>query len=135
MFEQLFDIDPDASQAQLRELVERCERLKAAADAAAGLPARRRGKGLGTEIALARRDAPNCGGQHLGFANALVHEMPRTLAALERGELSEWRATLIVRESACLSADHRRQLDAELGEEADGSTVGGTGGWKRPRSG
>ncbi|WP_126316565.1 13E12 repeat family protein [Mycolicibacterium aurum] len=132
MFESMFDIDEGASQAELRALVERCERLKSAAAAAqaratalwaakrreaeqaAGVPARRRGKGLASEIALARRDAPVKGNQHLGFAQALVQEMPHTLAALECGALSEWRATLIVRESACLSVEHRRQLDAEL---------------------
>ncbi|WP_048631797.1 DUF222 domain-containing protein [Mycolicibacterium aurum] len=132
MFESMFDIDRDASQAELRALVERCERLKSAAAAAqaratalwaakrrdaeqaAGVSARRRGKGLASEIALARRDAPVKGNQHLGFAQALVQEMPHTLAALECGALSEWRATLIVRESACLTVEHRRQLDAEL---------------------
>ena len=116
----------------LRARVEELERLKSgaagaqaratalwaakrrAAEEAAGIPAARRGRGLSSEVALARRDAPVCGNQHLGFANALVHEMPHTLAALEGGHLSEWRATLIVRESACLSVDHRRQLDAEL---------------------
>jgi hypothetical protein len=63
---------------------------------------------------LARRDSPARGGRHLGFAQALVHEMPHTLAALESGVLSEWRATLIVRESACLDVEDRRALDAEL---------------------
>jgi hypothetical protein len=65
-------------------------------------------------VALARSDSPARGGRHLGFAKALVYEMPHTLAALERGALSEWRATLIVRESACLDVDDRRTLDAEL---------------------
>jgi hypothetical protein len=45
---------------------------------------------------------------------ALVHEMPHTLAALECGALSEWRATLIVRESACLNVEDRGILDVEL---------------------
>jgi hypothetical protein len=40
--------------------------------------------------------------------------MPHTLAALEQGRLSEWRATLIVRESACLDIEDRQALDAEL---------------------
>jgi hypothetical protein len=40
--------------------------------------------------------------------------MPCTLRALECGALSEWRATLIVRESACLSVADRATLDAEL---------------------
>jgi hypothetical protein len=39
--------------------------------------------------------------------------MPHTLAALETGVLSEWRATLLVRESACLDVEDRRRLDAE----------------------
>ncbi|MCV7099709.1 HNH endonuclease, partial [Mycobacterium palustre] len=80
----------------------------------AGVPAARRGRGVASEIALARRDSPARGSRHLGFAKALVHEMPHTLAALECGALSEWRATLIVRESACLDIDARRALDAEL---------------------
>jgi len=53
-------------------------------------------------------------GRHLGFAKALVHEMPHTLRALEFGTLSEWRAPLIFRESACLDIEDRRTLDAEL---------------------
>ncbi|MHC9297540.1 DUF222 domain-containing protein, partial [Mycobacterium sp. LTG2003] len=63
---------------------------------------------------LARREAPKKGDQHLGFAKALVGEMPHTLAALESGMLSEWRATLIVQQSACLDVADRRTLDAEL---------------------
>src|SRR5690606_16745470 len=59
-------------------------------------------------------DSPVKGNQHLGFAKALVHEMPYTLAALECGALSEWRATIIVRESACLDVEDRRVLDAEM---------------------
>ncbi len=69
---------------------------------------------MASEVALARRDSPARGGRHLGFAKALVYEMPHTLAALECGALSEWRATLIVRESACLEVEDRRALDAEL---------------------
>ncbi|BBZ45254.1 HNH endonuclease [Mycobacterium parmense] len=74
---------------------------------------------MATEVALARRDAPVRGGRHLGFAKALVHEMPHTLAALASGALSEWRATLIVRESACLDVEDRRTLDAELCADPD----------------
>jgi hypothetical protein len=80
---------------------------------------------VATEVALARRDSPARGSRHLGFAKALVHEMPHTLAALEHGVLSEWRATLIVRESACLDVEDRRVLDAELcGEPAGLHGVG-----------
>ncbi|MGH8917458.1 MAG: DUF222 domain-containing protein, partial [Acidimicrobiales bacterium] len=73
-----------------------------------------------SEVALARRDSPARGGRHLGFAKALVYEMPHTLAALETGVLSEWRATLIVRESAGLDVQDRGALDAELCADAAG---------------
>jgi Domain of unknown function (DUF222) len=89
------------------------------------VPAAKRGRGLASEVALARRDSPNLGGRHLGFARALVHEMPHTLSALEAGALSEWRATLIVRESACLAVSDRRRLDAELC--ANQKALGGLG--------
>ena len=85
-----------------------------AAEAAAGVPRAKQCRGLASEVALARRDSPARGGRHLGFATALVFEMPHTLAALECGALSEWRATLIVRESACLDVEDRRTLDAEM---------------------
>src|SRR5689334_20242624 len=129
----MFDsIDPGAYEASLVERVAELERGKSVAaaeqarvtaeldavrrarEAASGVPAARRGRGLGAEIALARRDSPNRGGRHLGLARALVHEMPHTLAALGCGALSEWRATVIVRESACLSLADRRRLDAEM---------------------
>ncbi|BBX69829.1 HNH endonuclease [Mycolicibacterium psychrotolerans] len=137
VFAHVFDIDAEASEAALREEVERLERLKSAAAAAqarvtalwaakrhaaedaAGVPARKRGRGLASEIALARHDAPVCGNTHLGMANALVHEMPHTMAALEAGVLSEYRATLIVKQSACLTVEDRRALDAELCADPD----------------
>lgn len=85
-----------------------------AAQAQSGVPSARRGRGVAAEVALARHDSPARGNRHLGFAKALVHEMPHTLAALEAGALSEWRATIVVRESACLEVADRRRLDSEL---------------------
>lgn len=132
MFESLAYVDPAADESTLIERIAELESLKSAAaagqaraaaaldvtrraaEAAAGVPAGRRGRGVASEVALARRDAPARGGRHLGFAKALVHEMPHTLAALECGVLSEWRATLIVRESACLDVEDRRALDSEM---------------------
>jgi Domain of unknown function (DUF222) len=125
-------VDPQADEAKLIEWIDWLERLKSAAaagqaraaaalddkrradEAAAGLPKAKQGRGVASMVALARRDSPARGNRHLGFAKALVHEMPHTLAALECGALSEWRATLIVRESACLDVENRRALDAEL---------------------
>nr|WP_310782112.1 DUF222 domain-containing protein [Mycobacterium sp. Z3061] len=128
----LSQVDSGATEAELVARITELEQVKSAAaagqaraaaaldaarraaESAAGVPAGKRGRGVASEVALARRDSPARGGRHLGFATALVHEMPHTLAALEHGALSEWRATLIVRESACLDVEDRRTLDREL---------------------
>src|SRR5688572_12565877 len=62
----------------------------------AGTPDSELGAGVAAQVALARRESPARGGRLLGLAKALVTEMPRTLAALETGQLNEWRATLLV---------------------------------------
>lgn len=46
--------------------------------------------------------------------------MPHTLAALSAGQISEWRATLLVRETATLSVEDRRVVDARLSGELAG---------------
>ncbi|PRB41829.1 HNH endonuclease [Arthrobacter sp. MYb23] len=89
-----------------------------AEQAEAGVPASERGQGVGAQVALARRESPNRGSRLLGFAKALVTEMPHTLAALNSGQLNEWRATLLVRETACLSAEDRAAVDEELAPDA-----------------
>jgi hypothetical protein len=81
----------------------------------AGLRSSEVGRGIGTQVALARRESPHRGGRLLGLAEALVHEMPRTMAALTAGETNEWRATVVARETACLPRELRQQADRELG--------------------
>ncbi|QDY90805.1 DUF222 domain-containing protein [Arthrobacter sp. UKPF54-2] len=93
--------------------------------ALAGVPAEQLGAGVGAQIALARRESPAKGGRLLGLAKALVTEMPHTLAALETGQLNEWRATLLVRETACLTATDRAAVDEELAPDA--GTFSGAG--------
>ncbi|WP_404385561.1 HNH endonuclease [Knoellia locipacati] len=66
------------------------------------------------DLALARRCSPTLADQHVGVARALVDELPETLAALTRGEISERRATIVVRETACLSREHRGEVDRRL---------------------
>lgn len=41
--------------------------------------------------------------------------MPHTLAALRRGDTSECRATVMARETACLSKEDRQAVDAVVG--------------------
>ncbi|MCT9870515.1 HNH endonuclease [Paenarthrobacter aurescens] len=91
--------------------------------AEAGVPSSERGQGVGAQVALARRESPNRGSRLLGLAKALVIEMPHTLAALQSGQLNEWRATLLVKETACLSVEDRAAVDKELAPDT-GTFVG-----------
>ncbi|MGJ3190314.1 HNH endonuclease [Paenarthrobacter sp. FR1] len=93
--------------------------------AEAGVPSSERGQGVGAQVALARRESPNRGSRLLGLAKALVIEMPHTLAALQSGQLNEWRATLLVKETACLSVEDRAAVDEELAP--DTGTFAGKG--------
>lgn len=85
--------------------------------ARSGVPAEELGTGVAAQIALARRESPAKGGRLLGLAKALVTEMPHTLASLQTGQLNEWRATLLVRETACLSSSDRSAVDEELASD------------------
>jgi Domain of unknown function (DUF222) len=136
-------VDPCADEAALVEQIAELERVKSAAaagqarasallddkrrsgEAESGVVAGKRSRGVASEIGLARRDSPAQGAQHLRVAKTLVADMPHTLAALECGALSEWRATLIAAEAADLGSEDRRLLDAELC--ADVTTLEGMG--------
>jgi hypothetical protein len=72
------------------------------------------------QVGLARRDSAHKGNRHVGLARTLVHEMPGVLAVLAAGEASEWRATIIARETAHLSVEHRAQIDAAIAGELAG---------------
>ncbi|WP_336713748.1 HNH endonuclease [Arthrobacter sp. USHLN218] len=109
----LEDLKSAACALQAADTVE-LDRSRREADAAAGIPAAKQGKGVGREISLARRESPHRGGRLLGMARALVDEMPHTFAALQSGVLNEWRATILVRETACLSVEDRAAVDASV---------------------
>ncbi|EMY34331.1 hypothetical protein D477_010281 [Arthrobacter crystallopoietes BAB-32] len=87
------------------------DRFRRESEARKGVPADKQGRGVGREVALARRESPRKGGRLLGLANALVKEMPHTMAALKTGQLNEWRATILVRETACLTVEDRAAVD------------------------
>ena len=102
----------------------RLQELRSAAEAERGVPVERRCRGLSAEVALARRVSGNAGGRHLGFARAMG-EMPNTFARLREGSLSEWRATILVRETGYLQVEDRRVIDHALC--ADPATLDGVG--------
>ncbi|GAB3028730.1 HNH endonuclease [Nocardioides flavus (ex Wang et al. 2016)] len=85
---------------------------------ALGLPAASRGQGVASMVAHARRESPHRGQRHLGLARIVQRELPHTWAAWRSGRVSEWRATLIARETACLSLEHRLGVDEALAADA-----------------
>ncbi len=74
---------------------------------------------VGAQVGFARRLSPHQGARQVTIATALVEDLPATLAALEVGVISEWRASIIVRESSSLTRPDRRLLDAELATDPD----------------
>ena len=82
--------------------------------AACGVPARRRGRGIAEQIAFARKISPTTAAKHLSFARTLTRDLPQTHALLAAGQISEWVAKLVVREVTCLAPIDRRRVDADL---------------------
>ena len=107
-----------AAAARQAELTAAFDASRRAAEAARGVPAARQGRGVASEIALARRESPHRGQQHLGLAKILTTEMPHTMAAFRAGRITEWRATIMVRETACLALPERRHVDEALAGDA-----------------
>ena len=85
--------------------------FRSRSQARAGVKADQLGRGVAAQIGLARRESPHSGARLLGLARILSTEMPHTLRALSRGVISEWRATILVRETACLTLPHRQKVD------------------------
>jgi hypothetical protein len=103
------------------DLIRELEELKCAAEAmqaelAATLGCGADGpdaRGVAGQVALARRESPHRGRQHLSLARVLP-ELPYTRAAFRAGRISEWRAMVIARETACLSLEDRRAVDRTI---------------------
>jgi len=99
-----------AAQAAVTRELDASQRSDQAAD---GTPAAQQGRGVAKQVGLARRESHHRGRQHLALARTLP-EMPHTAAAFSAGQITEWRAQLLLRETACLSLEHRQVVDEEL---------------------
>ncbi|WP_210650028.1 HNH endonuclease signature motif containing protein [Nocardioides sp. SYSU D00065] len=104
-----------AAQAQLTRELDASQRAE---QAAAGVRAAQRGRGVAHQVALARREAPHRAQRHLGLAAVVADELPHTWAAWRAGRITEWKATLVARETACLNVEHRLEVDREVAADA-----------------
>ncbi|GAB2476758.1 hypothetical protein GCM10027063_17230 [Promicromonospora xylanilytica] len=100
-----------ATQARLAVALEVATKAQ---EAERGIRAERRGCGVPSQVGAALRSSPHAGASFLGTARAWITGMPHTFDALRTGVLSAWRATLLVRETSHLSAEHRARVDEEI---------------------
>jgi hypothetical protein len=107
-----------AAQAAVSPELDKSER---ATQAAQGLPAAQQGRGVAAQVALARRESHHRGQRHLALATIVAAELPHTWTAWCDGRITEWKATLIARETACLSREDRAAVDAFVA--ADGTRL------------
>ncbi|NCD19884.1 MAG: DUF222 domain-containing protein, partial [Actinobacteria bacterium] len=89
-------------------------------EAGRGVPAKKRCRGVASEIALARRDSPARGSRHLSLARALATDLPHTRAKLTDGKVSEWRASIVLKETESLTPAGRRHVDEQLAPHLSG---------------
>jgi len=128
-------LDASVDDAERVDQIRLLEQLKAAAAAAqarvtagfvtsqratqraAGMPAQQVGRGIAAQVGLARRESPARANRYTGWAQLLVAELPATLAALQAGQTSEWRAMIVARETGWLSREHRAAVDTALADQ------------------
>jgi len=79
-----------------------------------GVLAARRDLGVATQVALALRQSPRRGQQHVSLAMILRTELVHTRAAHRAGRIDAFKATLIARETGCLDAEDRARVDEQL---------------------
>ncbi len=105
-----------AAQAALAVELDESQRAQ---QADAAVPAARQGRGVAAQVAFARRESPHRGQRHLGLAKTVTSELPHTWAAWRAGRITEWKATLVARETACLSREDRAAVDAAVASDPD----------------
>lgn len=109
-----------AAQAHAQALFVAEQRL---AQARAGVPKEKLGRGIAHQLALARHEAPHRGRQLCELSEVLVREMPCSMKAFSRGQISEYRVGLLARETVFLSLEHRAQVDQLVCGEPDAAAL------------
>lgn len=115
-------IDRIRSLEELRSTVAAAQAVETAAFAASqraaqiakGVPADRAARGVSAQVGLARRVSPHEAARYVGQASILTSELPQTFARVRSGQVPEWRALLVARQTAWLSAEDRALADAEV---------------------
>lgn len=106
-----------AAQAYAQALFVAQQRLS---QAHLGTPKEKVGRGIAHQIALARHESPFRGRQLCELSEVLVREMPYCMRAFSQGQISEYKAGIVARETAFLSLEHRQRVDSSICGDLDG---------------
>jgi hypothetical protein len=100
----------EGAQAQLAVEFEASQRAE---QARAGVRAERQSRGIALQVGLARRASHHRGARLLKLARRL-QELPATRAAFRAGLISEFKASLIARQTECLTPEARAKVDLAI---------------------
>jgi hypothetical protein len=100
----------EGAQAEISVTFDASQRAE---QARAGVRAERQGRGVAAQIALARRVSHHRGVRLLHLAKRL-QDLPETRSALRAGRITEFKASIIARDTECLSPEHRGQVDLAI---------------------
>ena len=92
-----------------------------------GVSRRNQGKGIGAEIALARKVSRARGSTLVKFSRSLLMDLPETYAALKAGSISEEKARAVAKETDWLPRDKRREVDERVADRLAEVGVGRLG--------
>ncbi|GAA1870989.1 HNH endonuclease [Brevibacterium marinum] len=96
-------------------------------EAEEGVSSKNQGKGIGSEIALARKVSRARGSTLLKFSRSLLIDLPHTYSALKAGDISEEKARAVAKETDWLPRDKRRQVDERMADRLAEVGVGRLG--------
>lgn len=105
-----------AAQAQAQALFVAQQRLS---QAQAGIPRDKLGKGIAQQVALARHESPHRGRQLCELGEVLVRELPHTMNVFAQGGISEYKASLVAKETVFLSLADRARVDEKICGDID----------------
>ncbi|MDN5806292.1 MAG: DUF222 domain-containing protein [Brevibacterium sp.] len=92
-----------------------------------GVSSKKQGKGIGAEVALARKVSRARGSRLLKFSRSLLIDLPQTYSALKTGRISEEKARAVAKETDWLPRDKRRQVDERMADRLAEVGVGRLG--------
>lgn len=113
----------EARQARLTAVFDARVRADAAAQ---GVPQQLQGRGIAEQIGFARRVSSHRAHRLVALACVLARELPHTQRAFDLGVITEHRASVIVRETATLSLEHRRLVDEAISQDPAAVSLLGT---------